>query len=159
MTESFSGKNLLIVGGAGFVGSNLVRLILTERPRKLTVVDNLLSADPVNVPHDPALKLVSGSITDERILRELDDDLDYVYPPRLLSRQPIVDSRSVGGSRQQHLDDAETVRAVERYQVAEEGRLFGGGLRSRREDVRRCPQRPKKRPSLCFTTAHIRSPS
>src|ERR1700733_10661438 len=79
MAESFSGKNLLIVGGAGFVGSNLVRLILRERPRKLTIVDNFLSSDPVNVSDDPVVELVSGSITSERILRELDSDLDYVY--------------------------------------------------------------------------------
>src|ERR1700733_9057391 len=79
MAESFAGKNLLIVGGAGFVGSNLVLLILRERPRKLTIVDNFLSSDPVNVPDDPLVKLVAGSITDERILRGLDDDLDYFY--------------------------------------------------------------------------------
>jgi len=79
MAESFEGKNVLVVGGAGFVGSNLVRQILKERPRKLTIVDNFLSADPVNVPDDPVVKLVSGPITNERILRELDNDLDYAY--------------------------------------------------------------------------------
>ncbi len=55
MAESFAGKNVLVVGGAGFVGSNLVQLILREQPRKLTIVDNLLSADPVNVPNDPVV--------------------------------------------------------------------------------------------------------
>lgn len=79
MAESFEGKNVLVVGGAGFVGSNLVRLILKEKPRKLTIVDNFLSADPINVPDDPAVRLVSGSITNERILRALDEDLDYAY--------------------------------------------------------------------------------
>lgn len=79
MTESFAGKNVLVVGGAGFVGSNLVKQILREKPRKLTIVDNFLSADPVNVPDDPAVKLVSGPITNDRILAELDDDLDYAY--------------------------------------------------------------------------------
>ena len=79
MTENFSGKNVLVVGGAGFVGSNLVKQILREKPRKLTIVDNFLSADPVNVPDDPAVKLVSGPVTSDRILRELDDDLDYAY--------------------------------------------------------------------------------
>jgi nucleoside-diphosphate-sugar epimerase len=79
MTESFSGKNVLVVGGAGFVGSNLVRLILREKPRRLTIVDNFLSADPVNVPDDPAVRLVSGSITSDRVLREIDEDLDYAY--------------------------------------------------------------------------------
>ncbi len=79
MIETFADKNVLVVGGAGFVGSNLVGQILRERPRKLTIVDNFLSADPVNVPDDPAVRLVSGSITSERVLRELDDDLDYAY--------------------------------------------------------------------------------
>lgn len=79
MTESFAGKNVLVVGGAGFVGSNLVKQILREKPRKLTIVDNFLSADPVNVPDDAAVKLVSGPITSDRILAGLDDDLDYAY--------------------------------------------------------------------------------
>ncbi len=79
MTESFAGKNVLMVGGAGFVGSNLVKQVLREKPRKLTIVDNFLSADAVNVPDDPAVHLVSGPITSDRILRDLDDDLDYAY--------------------------------------------------------------------------------
>ncbi|SIR41422.1 NAD-dependent epimerase/dehydratase family protein [Bosea sp. TND4EK4] len=79
MTDSFAGKNVLVVGGAGFVGSNLVKQILRENPRKLTIVDNFLSADPVNVPDDPVVKLISGPITNERILAGLDDDLDYAY--------------------------------------------------------------------------------
>lgn len=79
MSATFAEKNILVVGGAGFVGSNLVKAILAQGPRKLTIVDNFLSADPVNVPDHPAVKLVSGSITSDRILRELDDDLDYAY--------------------------------------------------------------------------------
>ncbi|MBX9661144.1 MAG: NAD-dependent epimerase/dehydratase family protein [Nitrospiraceae bacterium] len=79
MTETFADKNILIVGGAGFVGSNLTRHILEQRPRKLTVVDNFLSSDPVNVPVDPVMHLVADTITSDRVLRGLDDDLDYVF--------------------------------------------------------------------------------
>jgi nucleoside-diphosphate-sugar epimerase len=79
MGESFADKNVLIVGGAGFVGSNLVRLILRQRPRKLTIVDSFLSADPVNVPDDPVVALIAGTITNGRILSALDQDLDYAY--------------------------------------------------------------------------------
>lgn len=79
MAESFSGKNVLVVGGAGFVGSNLVRAILTQEPRRLTIVDNFLSADKANVPDHPAVRLVTGSITDDRILAELDNDLDVAF--------------------------------------------------------------------------------
>jgi UDP-glucose 4-epimerase len=79
MTETLKDKNILVVGGAGFVGSNLVREILKHGPRKLTIVDNFLSSDPINVPDDPAVQLVSGSVTDDRILRNLDSDLDYAW--------------------------------------------------------------------------------
>ena len=60
MTETFAGRNVLVVGGAGFIGSNLVRSILSERPSKLIIVDNFLSADPSNVADDPAVRLVVG---------------------------------------------------------------------------------------------------
>ena len=79
MSETFADRNVLVVGGAGFVGSNLVRQILQSQPRRLTIVDNFLSADPVNVPGHPAVKLVAGSITNDRVLGELDPDLDYAF--------------------------------------------------------------------------------
>jgi nucleoside-diphosphate-sugar epimerase len=79
MRDNFEGANIAVVGGAGFVGSNLVKALLTQSPRRITVVDNFLSADPVNVPLDPAINLVAASITDDRVLNELDRDLDYVF--------------------------------------------------------------------------------
>src|SRR5215471_4060287 len=79
MGESFAGKNVVIVGGAGFVGSNLARVLLADKPRKLTIIDNFLSSEPASIPEDPAVHLVIGSITDDRILYGLDDHLDYVF--------------------------------------------------------------------------------
>jgi len=79
MVEAFSGQKVLIVGGAGFVGSNLARMILQENAAQLVIVDNFLSADPINVPQDPRIRLLTGSITDDHILRSLDSDLDYAF--------------------------------------------------------------------------------
>ena len=77
--SDFTGRNILIVGGAGFVGSNLAKFILQQQPRRLTIVDNLLSADRVNVADDPAVRFVVGTIADDAILANLDSDLDYAF--------------------------------------------------------------------------------
>jgi nucleoside-diphosphate-sugar epimerase len=77
--NGFEKQTILVVGGAGFVGSNLVKILLHDSPREIIVVDNLLSAERVNVPDDARVTFVEGSITDDRILRALPDDLDYVF--------------------------------------------------------------------------------
>jgi UDP-glucose 4-epimerase len=77
--HTFKNQKLLVVGGAGFVGSNLVHQILGQDPRQIIVVDNLLSSDTSNIPSDSRVRFVFGSITDDQILRNLPDDLDYVF--------------------------------------------------------------------------------
>ena len=78
-TRDFAGSSVLVVGGAGFVGSNLCRDILKQEPHRLVIVDNLLSADIVNVPEHPAVEFIFGSITNDRILEALPRDLDFVF--------------------------------------------------------------------------------
>lgn len=77
--SDFHQSRILVVGGAGFVGSNLVRALLGCGPRQVLVVDNLLSAERVNVPAHPAVHFVEGSITSDAVLRSLPDDLDHVF--------------------------------------------------------------------------------
>ena len=66
------------MGGAGFVGSNLVRRLLAEQA-EIVVVDNLLSAERENIPADPRVQFVEGSIADRDVLDGLSDDFDYVW--------------------------------------------------------------------------------
>lgn len=77
--SDFAGARILIVGGAGFVGSTLTRELLPELPQDIIVVDNLLSAERFNIPDDPRVRFVEGSITDDSILRHLPMDIDYVF--------------------------------------------------------------------------------
>src|SRR5207249_6174130 len=75
----FEGASVLVVGGAGFVGSALVRRLLEAKPRHIIIVDNLLSADISNVPEHPEIDFILGSIADDAILGRLPRDLDNTF--------------------------------------------------------------------------------
>ena len=76
--EGFDGARVLVVGGAGFVGSNLVRGLLGHA-REVVVVDNLLSAERTNLPDATNLSFVEGSIADDAVLARIDDTFDFVF--------------------------------------------------------------------------------
>lgn len=80
MTQiSFENQKVLVVGGAGFVGSNLVYKILEQKPKEIIIVDNLISSDVSNIPADNCVNFVYGSITNDRILSSIPQDLDYAF--------------------------------------------------------------------------------
>jgi UDP-glucose 4-epimerase len=76
---SFGDARILVVGGAGFVGSCLVGSLLAQGAREVLVVDNLLSAERENLPDDPRLRFVEASINDDDVLAGLPDDLGYAF--------------------------------------------------------------------------------
>lgn len=77
--KSFEGCKILVVGGAGFVGSNLLRELLREGADEIIVVDNLLSSEVSNLPTNKSVRFTFGSIVEDHILAELPSDLDYVF--------------------------------------------------------------------------------
>lgn len=78
-SADFSKARILVVGGAGFVGSNLVHQLLEHGPQEIIIVDNLMSSDVTNIPVDERVRFIFGSITDDRILLALPEDLEYVF--------------------------------------------------------------------------------
>jgi UDP-glucose 4-epimerase len=71
--------NALVVGGAGFVGGNLVRELLARDAERVLVVDNLLSAERENLPDDPRVDFVEGSIADDAVLAGIEDEFEHVF--------------------------------------------------------------------------------
>ncbi len=76
---SFTDQKICVVGGAGFVGANLVKELLRQNAREVVVIDNLLSAEKENLPEDSRVTFYEGSVTDDAILARLSDDLDYAF--------------------------------------------------------------------------------
>src|SRR5688572_16959139 len=68
--QSYRGKTVLVTGGAGAIGSNLVRR-LAELEARVLVLDDLSSAEQWNVPSHPNVLFVEGDILDEVKLKRV----------------------------------------------------------------------------------------
>ena len=79
MMGEWNKARVLVVGGAGFVGSNLVKRCLREGVREIVIVDNLLSSEPENIPQSERVVFWQGSIADDKILGKIDDEFDYIF--------------------------------------------------------------------------------
>ena len=76
---ALSDATVLVTGGAGFVGSNLVRALLDGGAQRIDVIDNLLSAERWNLPADGRVQLIEGSVADDDVLRGVTDVYRYVF--------------------------------------------------------------------------------
>ncbi|MDQ3666118.1 MAG: NAD-dependent epimerase/dehydratase family protein [Acidobacteriota bacterium] len=75
-------SRILVIGGAGFVGSHLVNQLIEEPVREIVVLDNFVRGTRHNLEgaaKNKRVQIVDGSITDREILRELMQGTDYVF--------------------------------------------------------------------------------
>jgi dTDP-glucose 4,6-dehydratase len=76
--------NVLVTGGAGFIGSNFVRLVLEETGDHVVVLDKLTYAGSLlnlaDVPHRERLSFVEGDIGERRTVRALFEE----HEPRVV---------------------------------------------------------------------------
>ena len=79
MSRIGSDVKVLIVGGAGFVGSNLTRSLVDAGAKEIVVVDNLLSSERENIPDRWSVRFWEGSIAEDGVLGNIKDEYDYVF--------------------------------------------------------------------------------
>jgi len=76
-------KKVLIIGGAGFIGMNIVRELAKKDGYKITIGDNFfrgkMDAQLSKLVADHSIKVVSADFTEASSFNELEDDYDYIY--------------------------------------------------------------------------------
>ena len=78
--NEYKGKTVLVTGGAGCVGSNLIKALVKAEAAKIIVLDDLSSAEKWNIPSAPNVVFIQGSILDEEVLkRAFSERLDFVF--------------------------------------------------------------------------------
>ena len=82
--------DILVTGGAGYLGSVLVPVLLAEGHR-VTVVDNFMYAQTslLDCCHDPKLTVVRGEARDKALIKKLMQKTDAVFPLACLTGAPL----------------------------------------------------------------------
>jgi UDP-glucose 4-epimerase len=80
MSNHYSGKTILVTGGAGAIGSNLVRALAKADAAKVVILDDLSASYEWGIPNLPNVLFVKGSITNDIDLKRVfHEKPDYIF--------------------------------------------------------------------------------
>ncbi len=87
----FSGKTVLVTGGAGFIGSNIVERVV-RAGGKVIVLDDLFTGSLENIDSGIPYEFVEGTVADYELVRNLMSRCDYVA--HLAARNIIISTKN-----------------------------------------------------------------
>ena len=90
MNFQLSDKNILVTGGAGFIGSNLSEVLL-EKGNKVVCLDNFATGKRANIAHllsNPMFTLIEGDIRNLNDCKGAVEAVDYVLHQAALGSVP-----------------------------------------------------------------------
>lgn len=72
-------ENILITGGAGFIGSTLANCL--AKSNKVLVIDDLSMGEKSNLSSSENIKFIEGSVTDKDLMSEIltNNQFEYIY--------------------------------------------------------------------------------
>lgn len=115
--ETFEGKTVLVTGGAGAIGGNLVRKLNDLKTKKIVIIDNLSSSYEWNLPKGPKIQFILGDILD-------DEKLKWVFK----HKPQIVYHLAAHFANQNSVDNPETdlmVNGMGTLKILEHAHLVG----------------------------------
>ena len=90
-TADLSTSNFLVTGGAGFIGSNLIRYLLSHGAGKVRILDNLSTGFKKNIDEftdHPAFEFIEGDIRDLETCKRACKGIDYISHQAALGSVP-----------------------------------------------------------------------
>lgn len=89
--QSLTNKRILVTGGAGFVGSNLVKTLVNQYGAKVKVLDDLFTG---SLDHLKGVdfEFIKGSVEDSKLVEKCVENTDIVF--HLASRNIIVSNKN-----------------------------------------------------------------
>ena len=99
-------KKILITGGAGFVGTNLIKLILKKTKYKIVSIDNYTSGKKINHIVNPRVKYLKGSTSNISKLIKNPKQIKTIFHfgefariyQSFLKMNECIDSNSIGSN-------------------------------------------------------------
>lgn len=77
---NYAGKKVLITGGAGCIGSNLVNTLTKAKVEKIIVLDDFSASPRWNLPNHPEITVIHGSVlNEENLKRAFSEKPQYVF--------------------------------------------------------------------------------